>query len=441
MIRNRWGWALVSAVCLGMGACAGLEPLPAGADGVWKVRRPGGGEQVRLDIYLGPAGHRETEHRRLWFDLGELEGLDASAFRGSEPFTFRMERDAGTFHFAGTTQRRPRGTFRFEPSEAYLRRIAQLGVSEIEPDLLLLAAFHRVSGGLVDALVAGGYRDTDAKNLLRLESYGLHPDWIASMSRLAGPPSFEELIKLRRHGVGAHQVNAWVDAGLRDLTVEDLLKLYLHGFHAADAVVYREYGFDDVDAWLTFHRNGVSEDLIAAVVESGGPEIDVARIVGLYRQGVGSGDIRAAARLIEADFDWDALVYLWRRGVATSYAEALVESDWAGLDEEAIVQLASNGLETAWILSVRAAGGADLDIDELVRLRNYGVRARDYEVYAQAGFASIDDIRVLVAAGVDARFLARLDEAGFDDLDVDEIVEARHAGLDRWLARRSPSGS
>jgi hypothetical protein len=236
-------------------------------------------------------------------------------------------------------------------------------------------------------------------------------------------------------------VDAWVDAGLRDLTVEDLLRLYLHGFHAADAVVYREYGFDDVDAWLTFHRNGVSEDLIAAVVESGGPEIDVARIVGLYRQGVGSGDVRAAARLIEADFDWDALVYLWRRGVATSYAEALVESDWAGLDEEAIVQLASNGLETAWILSVRAAGGADLDIDELVRLRNYGVRARDYEVYAQAGFASIDDIRVLVAAGVDARFLARLDEAGFDDLDVDEIVEARHAGLDRWLARRSPSGS
>ena len=131
MNRNRWGWTLVPAVCLGIVACAGLEPIPEGVDGVWKARRPGGGDQVRLDLYLGAGGLRETVHRRLWFDLDELDGLSASAFRGSEPFTFRLERDAGTFLFEGISQRRPRGSFRFEPSEKYQSRIAHLGVTGI----------------------------------------------------------------------------------------------------------------------------------------------------------------------------------------------------------------------------------------------------------------------------------------------------------------------
>lgn len=467
MIRNRWGWALVPVVCLGIGACAGLEPLPEGVDGVWKARRPGGRNEIRLDLYLGPMGLRDTDHRRMWLDLGELAGLDESAFRGSQPFTFRLERDAGTFHFEGIAQRRPRGGFHFEPSAGYLDRIAQIGVTEIEQDLLLLLALHGVSEGLVDALLAGGYRDTDAKNLLRLESYGLRPSWIASMSRLAGPPSFRELIKLRRYGVGSHQVDAWVEAELADLPVDDLLRLYRHGFRATDAAVYRGYGFDEVDAWLTFHRNGVSEELIAAIVESGGPELDVSGVVRIHVQGIGPGHIREAGTLIEAGFDWDALVYLWRRGVSTDYAETLIESGWDELDEEAITRLASNGLETDWILHVRAAGGDDLDLDELIRLRHYGVRSRDYEAYARAGFTSIDDIRVFVSSGVeadwveriqehlpqtldaealvrlrqndvDARFLERLGEAGLNNLDVEEIVEARRAGLDRWLERRQP---
>lgn len=379
MAANRYAWALVFVVCLALGACAGLEPLPEGVDGEWKARRPGSGDEIRLDLYLGPMGSRDTVNRRMWLDLGELTGLDESAFRGSEPFTFRLERDAGTFHFEGVTQRRPRGSFRFEASAEYLDRIAQIGVTEVEQDVLLLLALHGVSEGLVEALLAGGYRDTDGDALLRLEFYGLRPDWIASMSRLAGPPSFDELISLRRSGVGTRHVDAWVEADLQDLPVDGLLRLYVHGFKAANAAVYRELGFDDVDAWLTFHRNGVPADLIVAIVESGGPELDVSGVVGLYRQGVGPGDVREAAGLIDAGFDWDALVYMWRHGVSTDYAETLIEIGW------------------------------DADPESLVRLRE-------------------NDI--------DARFLERLGEAGFDDLDVDEIVEARRAGLDRWLERQ-----
>ena len=103
-------------------------------------------------------------------------------------------------------------------------------------DMLLMLALHGVSEGLVDALLAGGYRDTNAKDLFRLEAYGLRSDWIASMSRLEGPPSFRELIRLRRYGVGVHDVDGWVEAGIEDLDIEDLLRLYAHGFKVADAL-------------------------------------------------------------------------------------------------------------------------------------------------------------------------------------------------------------
>jgi len=243
------------------------------------------------------------------------------------------------------------------------------------------------------------------------------------------------------------------------------LRLYVHGFHAADAAVYRAHGFDEIDAWLEFHRNGVSEDLIVAIVESGGPELDASGIVRLYRRGVGPEDVRSAAGLIAAGFDWDVLIYLWRGGVSTAYAQTLIESGWSGLDGEMINRLAQNGLETDWILRIRAAGGQDIEIDDLIQLRHRGVGARDYEAYSRSGFTSVDDILTFVSSGVesdwlehvqaqlpdkfdanemvrlsqndiDARFLERLGEAGFDDLDVAEIVAASNAGLDRWLERR-----
>ncbi len=122
-------------------------------------------------------------------------------------------------------------------------------------------------------------------------------------------------------------------------------------------------------------------------------------------------------------------------------------------------------MSTDWILRVREAGGAELEIDELIRLRRYGVEASAYEAYSRSGFTSVQDLRDLHSSGVgsewvervhgylpegleaqeyirlrqhdvDARFLQRLADAGFDDLDIEEIVEAREAGLDRWLARR-----
>jgi len=290
MTRKRSICGPVFSVCLVLAGCAGLEPLPDGVDGVWEARRPGGGDQIRLDMFMGPKGLRSTEHRHMWFDLGEVEGLDPTAFRGSEPLVVRLERDAGTFVLEGTTRRRPRGSFRFEPSNEYLERIAQIGVTDVDRDLLLLLALHGVSEDLVDALLAGGYRDTDAKNLLRLDSYGVRGDWIVSMSQLHGPPSFRDLIRLSRYGVGAHDADAWVEAGLQDIPIEDLLRMYLHGFRASDAATYRNNGFDDVESWLKFHRNGVSEELIIAIVESGGPELDASGVIGLHSQGVGPAE-------------------------------------------------------------------------------------------------------------------------------------------------------
>ena len=462
MIRSRYGWGLAACAGLVLGACAELEPLPADVDGVWKARRPGGGKSIRLDMYQGPMGRRGTEHVHLRVAVGEIDGLDEDAFRGTEPLEFRLERDPGVFVFEGARQRRPRGSFVFEPSPDFVRRIEQLGVSEIGNERLMKLAFHGVSAELIEALLTSGYRDSDPDDFVRLHSYGLRPEWIVSMSRLAGPPRFGELISLRNYGIRESHVDRWIAAGIGDLEVDDLVRLYLHGFDSSDAPLYREHGFDDVDAWLKFYRNGVSMDLIGAVVESGAREKDVEAILQLYVVGVGAGDIEEAASLIEAGFDWEALIYLWRRGVKTDYAEALLDTGW---DSREIAQLAANGLDSDWIRRVRAVGGGDLDIDDLVRLRHYGVSAGDFERYASAGFTASEEIRSFVSAGVepewippvldyvsgdleaddlvrlqqngvDKRFLQRLADAGFDSLEVDDLIEARHMGLDRWLERQ-----
>ena len=445
-------------------SCAGLEPLPEDVDGVWKARRPGGGEHIRLDLYRGPVGHRETPRTRLVFHVGEIEGLDEKAFRRSnEPLVFRLERDAGTLVFEGARERRPTGSFRFERSAEFAERMNSLGLRGVDDEPLIRFAIYGVSTDLLESLAAAGVSGRDADDLLRLHYYDLSPDWIAAMSRLAGPPDFEELIALRNRGVGARQVDRWIAAGLQDLPVADLVRLQIYGVGAEKVAHYRELGFTDTDEWLTFYRNGVPDALIAAAVDAGVPGTNVEEIIRLYIHGVGAADVSGAKGLIAAGFDWDALIYLWRRGITTRYAERLIDSGWPDLEPEFIARLASAGIETDWALRVRAAGD-DLSIEDLVLLRQYGLRAGDYESYASGGYTEVDDVRTLVLTGVEPGWIARvrehfrgdlsaddaallyrrgvdesllrqLAEAGFEELEVEEAIEARNIGAERWIDR------
>lgn len=431
--------AAVVGAGLVLAGCVGLEQVPDGADGMWTARRPGGGERVRLDLYRGPVGHRETERLRLFLDLGEVEGLDAGAFRDdASALSFRIERPAGTLVFEGRHRRRPAGSFRLEPSPSFVARLAQLGLTSLGRDRLVDLAIQGMSLDLVESLRDAGYVGGDADDLLRLQDYGLTPEWIAAMARLGRPTTVEDLLTLRRHGIGPLDVERWVAAGIADLGVDDLLRLHNQGLLASDAASYRALGFDDIEDWLTFRRYGVRTDLIAAVVESAAARTDADAIVGLHVNGTDADRVREAAPLIEAGFDWDALLSLWRRGVSSDYAVALIESGWAGLDEEAIAQMAINGLEPEWILRVRAAAANTLDVSDLVDLHRHGIGAQEYESYARDGYLEAADVVLLHNAGVDAAFLRRLAEAGFAHPDPHDAVEAARRGFDEWIERNRP---
>jgi hypothetical protein len=264
--------------------------------------------------------------------------------------------------------------------------------------------------------------------------------------------------------VDARDVDRWIAAGLQDLAVRDLLRLGAHGIGAEEVAYYRELGFTDIEEWLTFYRNDVPEALIASAVDAGVPGTDGDAIVRLYVHGIGADDVTGASGLIEAGFDWDALIFLWRRGITTQYAQRLIDSGWSDLDEDSIAHLATAGIETEWALRVRAAGDG-LGVDDLVQMSRWGLRAADYESYASAGYKDVDAVRTLVASGIEPAWIAnirdhfqrtlsadevtllhstgvddvllqRLADAGFGELDVDEVIEARNVGAERWIDRQ-----
>ena len=362
---------ILTAVCLTLLAC-GRGPLPEDADGYWQARRPGGGDQIRLDLEQPPERHGHRHRHQLFFDLDEIPGLGEAEFKRSDvPLSFTWVRDAGTFHFDGTRRRRPFGSFRFVPSAEFQQRLDQM---EIGGDALALA-MRGVSLALLDQLIEAGYRIDDAGDLISLSRLGMDEEWLLAANQLKPLPTMDGLIQLARYGVRESELRGWAALNDDPIPIDTWLRLRTWGVTPERVARYRELGVNEMEGWFDLTRYDVPDGLIEA-------------------------------------------------------ARELPEPFSVGQ----IVQLSIYDVSPEWMLRVQEASSTTLSLDQFLDLNRYDISAERYESYVALGIEKVSDVRTLSLHGVEPEFIERLRERGLESTDAQTLVDAQRMGIERFFA-------
>jgi hypothetical protein len=237
----------------------GFAPMSRAAEefkGNWTImpsKQPG---QVLFGLIHQSDGHN-SQSQSDW-PAGEFLGLDLSV-AGKRDVTFNISRDAGRFDCEGYLKDgEGAGIFHFTPDAQYPKDMKALGFDGVDDEMQFAMAVHDVSldfartmkneklSGLTTEMLmafrihgvtpqfireirAAGLKAEDSDRLVAFRIHGVTPQMVNEVRKSGLTVSEDELIAFRIHGVTPEYINDLKSKGLKNLTVDQLVNLRIHG--------------------------------------------------------------------------------------------------------------------------------------------------------------------------------------------------------------------
>lgn len=277
--------ALVLAAGLASTAVA-AEKLPT--SGTWKINNWIPGDSVQLSMTRSKGGSR-WKHSTS-YDLQDLRGLTREQLRAMNgKVAFRLEREPGTFVFEGTTTMGVAGgDFRFEPSDVFRTKLAELGYGSFDDDALIGMAMREVTLEYAAEAKKLGLERVDIEDLFAFRDRGIELDTIREFAK-AGLPGLTSkgVTRLADHGVDGRYVQGIKASGLVDAGVEDIVRFHDRGI-PTEFVRKLVEGRTSIttDEIINLRDHGVTAEYVAQIDASGFKNLSVEQIVRLHDNGV-----------------------------------------------------------------------------------------------------------------------------------------------------------
>lgn len=392
---------LFSAVLLGSTlARAGEDTI----SGTWRSKLIYFGDSVKFE--LRTEDDREID---LTIDPQDLDGLTRSDLKTTgEPLRFGWVRDAGTIRFEGVGRwfGRPSGTFTLEPDAEFEEELAGVGIPAPSSAQLLQLVLYDVSRRTVSALGEAGYDDLSTRDLIRLEQYGLSPQFIAGMQELGYRPSVDDLIRLRYYGVRINEVHRLAALDLTGIPADDVIRFRKHGLHPEYLRGMADAGFppSEIDSVIRMRAHGLKPAEVASLMAVEGFDLEVEDLIRLHQRAIDADYLDGVSGSGKTELTVEEVMRLRNHGIRPVRYQGFVALGHGEVADA--IRLTQHGIAPAWIEQLAELGYADLAVDELVRLNNHGI---------------------------DPDFVARLVDAGYDRLSVDQLIQIRTRGIDAVL--------
>ncbi len=324
-------------------AASGSGSVAGEITGTWRIEeRRNGKVELRIEARPRPGSHTSlsNDHPRA-----DFRGLPAAGSSG--PASFELVRDAGVFHFEGQFSGGDgSGTFRFEPSRAYLDKLRGLGYPAPAADQIFSLALHDVTSRDIAELDALGYSRLPYDSLITMAIHGVEPELIRGL-QAAGyeHPPVDQLVTLRIHGVSLELIGELGDLGYARPALDQLVTLKIHGVEPALLKELVAFGYErpPLDQAVTLKIHGASADFIRELGELG------------YRR-----------------IPLDAVVGFRIHGVSPEFIRDLQATGLKGLTPDDLVAFRIHGVDAAFVRRQQAKQSAELDADELVSRRIHG---------------------------------------------------------------------
>ena len=218
-------------------------------------------------------------------------------------------------------------------------------------------------------------------------------------------------------------------AGLRNLSVDDLISLKVQGI-TADYIksIVKDLNIKvDVDTLVGLKVQGVTAEYIEGMRVAAGQNLDADDVIGLKVQGVTPEYIKEMHDL-GLKTDSDDIIGMKVQGVTPEYVR---EMRGLGLkvDSDDIIGMKVQGITLEYAKSFNAIG-LHPSSDELIGMKVQGITADYIKELQAAGFkVDIDDAIGAKIQGITPEFIAKVRSHGFKDLTLDKVIALERSGV------------
>jgi beta-lactamase regulating signal transducer with metallopeptidase domain len=223
-------------------------------------------------------------------------------------------------------------------------------------------------------------------------------------------------------------IDSLKDAGLSNLTVDELVSLKTQGVNAEYVKSMKELGMKaDPDELIGMKIQGVTPSYVKEMRAATGQNLDADAVIGLKIQGVSPDYVRQMHDL-GLQVDADDLVGMKIQGISPEYVK---EMRGLGLkvDSDNLVAMKIQGVTGDYVKNIHELG-LHPDTDQLIGMKIQGVTAAYLKELQAAGF-KVDPDEAIAAKiqGITPEFIASVRSHGFKDLTLEKLIALKHSGV------------
>jgi beta-lactamase regulating signal transducer with metallopeptidase domain len=253
----------------------------------------------------------------------------------------------------------------------------------------------------IDALRSAGLKDLTVDDLVALKIQGVTPDYVREIKTLGLDPGADGFVAMKVQGV----------------TPEYVRELRTLGFNP------------DENQIVALKVQGVSGDYVRGLKEAG-IQGDANQFIALKVQGVTPSyvrDLRASGLAI----DTQNVIAMKVQGVTAEYVKLLNEQ---GLRPSAndIVGMRVQGVTPEYIRDIRALGLKPSE-GQIIALKVQGVTPDYMKALRSSGLQDFtddpDDYIAAKVQGITPEFIAQAQKHGFKDLDLNKLIQLKQLGV------------
>jgi hypothetical protein len=245
LTRTLWSAALVVLMAASLRADQMLDDLT----GSCRIRATGNAGGFELKLERGNCeGGGNCNNTQTNEPLDAFTGITlADLSREGAHLDAVLTAEAGTLRCSGSVHAAElAGSFTFEPNQAFVERMREVGITGIDPRKLEAYAIFRVTRDWVVSLQKAGVTDINADNLIALRIFKVDADYVHSLASLGYPaPPAGKLIALKVQGVDPSEVKK-VEAMGYHPTLDELVQMRIFKVTPDFIERMRAKGFDNL---------------------------------------------------------------------------------------------------------------------------------------------------------------------------------------------------
>ena len=218
------------------------------------------------------------------------------------------------------------------------------------------------------------------------------------------------------------------DAGLSDLSVDDLIGLKVQGVTAEYVKAMKDLGISmDAGELIGMKVQGITPEYVKQMRGTTGEKLDSGELIGMKVQGV-TPEYFAQMRDLGLKVDAGEIIGMKVQGITPEYVREL-RGLGLNVDSDSIIGMKVQGVTPQYVKSFQNLGFHP-DADEIVGMKVQGITADYIKGLQSAGFkVDIDDAIGAKVQGVTPEFIEKVRSHGFKDLTLEKIIQLKTMGI------------